>query len=336
MPTTRKPWDKYLEPPGQRPPGAPAQGAAAQGAAAQVLVLPAPEDRSLTALPLVRNWLFAPDRSRLKWRRVEQTITHQGRPLRQAITVGLPDTKKGFGVLTTRHQRAIFVLQRLWQQQGGRVVEREGRRVGLVRASSWELEEALFGAHGGRQKKLVRHIIHELNAIPIHFDGLPLPDGTIAEIAVSGLVNGYIFGGQRDISGQQLGLPWAEIELHPWVIAAWEAQDVKPLDLKVLDQLSSDLARLLYPKLDWLLSRHERAEFRLLGLVDRLGLTDSKLRQPAYRRRQFARVAKELSGAPLSAGGALRVSIQAVQQGGDDKLVARRTKPKKPSGPRPV
>ena len=327
----KKPWDKYIAPTEEQP-----EQPELQEPSADVLVLPAPEDRSLTALPLVRNWLFAPDRSRLKWRRIEQTITHEGRPLRQSITIGLPGTKKGFGILTARHQRAIFVLQRLWQQQGGRVAERDGRRVGLVRATSWELEEALFSAHGGRQKKLARALIHELNSIPVHFEGLPLPDGTIAELAVSGLVNGYIFGGQRDIAGQQLGLPWAEIELHPWVIAAWEAQDVKPIDLRVLDQLSCDLARLLYPKLDWLLSRHERAEFRLLGLCDRLGLADKQLGQRAHRRRKFERVAKELSGAPLTAGGRLRVSIQAVNQGDDDKLVGRRVGKKKPSGPRLV
>jgi len=340
---SEKPWDKYTQKPHQRPrssdkddtPQQPAPAPADEPLpvqrTAEVVTLPAPEEASLTALPLVRHWLFAPDRSRLKWRRFETTITHEGRPLKQRVTVGEPDSKVS-GVLTARHQRALFVLQELWQRQGGRVALQGGHRVGLVCASSWELEEALFGAHGGRQKKLARALIHELNAIPVHFEGIPLPDGSVGELYLTGLVHGATFAGRTNRSGDQLGLPWAEITLSPWLLRAWENEDVKPIDVRVLDQLSSDLAQLLYPKLDWLLSRHDRAEFRLQGLVERLGLADKQLHQRAYRRRKFERVAAELTGAPLTAGGHLVAALEATHCGEDDKLVAHRKGSRRPRG----
>lgn len=322
MADPKRPWDKHIAK------DAPAKEAEVEPIVptADVVVLPSPEDRSLTALPLVRHWLFAPDRSRLKWRRFEQTITHNGKRLIQRITIGEPDSKIS-GVLTARHQRALFALQDLWQRQGGRIARQGQHRVGLVSVSSWELEEALFGAHGGKQKRMCRALIHELNAIPVHFEGIPLPDGEIGDFYMSGLVHGAIFAGRSDGSGRQLGMPWAEITLSPWLLRAWEEEDVKPLDLRVLDQLSSDLAKLLYPKLDWYLAGHRQVELKLLGLVEKLGLTNAQMRQRAYRRRKFEIVAKELTGAPLSSGGLLQVRIEESSAADDDKLFATKALP---------
>ena len=325
----KRPWEKYSQTPQIEPVEAsePKEALSPEPAqpTAEVVVLPTPENenQTLTALPLVRHWLFAPDRSRRKWRRFEQTITHNGKRLRQRITVGEPDSKIS-GVLTTRHQRALFVLQALWQAQGGRVARQGNRRVGLVTCSSWELEHALFGAHGGKQKRMARALIHELNAIPVHFEGIPLPDGSIGDLYLTGLVQGALFAGRRGESGKQLGMPWVEITLSPWLLEAWEKEDVKPLNIGVLDQLSSDLAKLLYPKLDWLLAKHERAELALEGLVEKLGLANARMRQQAYRLNKFRPVAAELSGAPLSSGHHLQVTIEPTADGRDNKLVAVR------------
>jgi hypothetical protein len=287
------------------------------------------DDLALTALPLVRNWLFTPDRSRLKWRKLESTVQHEGVEIEQSITIGEPNSKIS-GVLTTKHQRAIFVLQRLWEEQGCRVVEDRGHRVGRVSVSSYVLENALFGSHGGRQKKLTKALIHELNAIPLHFKGFILPDNTVGELYLSGLIHGAMFTDRKGASGRQIGMPWAEITISPWLLAAWEKGDLKPIDLKTLDQLSTDLAKLLYPKLDWLLSKHDKVEYNLLGLCERLGLTNAELSRRSRRHRKFASVATELTGAPLSSGGMLVVEIEECLKSSDYKLVATRKGKKKP------
>ncbi len=313
MSSPKKPWDKY------RAPLEPEEKQEEPSEEGTALVHYEGED-SLQALPVVRHWLFAPNRTR-------QSVRHVELPGGEAITIGDDDAEenRGYGVLTVKHQRAIFALQQLWQQQGARTMGRGRDRVGLVTASSYALEMLLFGKHGGRQQKMVRKLLQELASIPVKFRVRVEEEADVfGEIRVTGLLQGAAVVGETDGSGRQLGLPWVEIRLGSWIIDAWATKDLKPLRLDTLDQLSSDLAKLLYPKLDWYLSTHARVELRLMGLVQKLGMTNRELQRRSRRRRAFTTVAKELSSAPLSSGYRLHVEVEPTADDEDDKLVASR------------
>jgi len=309
---------------------------------AEVIKLPTPanKDHSLCAVPLTRHWLFAPDRTKLRVRRFEVEVVHQRRHFTQSITIGdtLAASDKGYGVLTTRHQRMLFALQQVWQDQGGRMIKWDGRRQGMVSVSSWTLEELMYGNHGGQQKRLVRRAVQELASIPVRVENFIGPDGHIHTLDVTGLIGGVEFASSRRGDGQQLGFPWVEIPLGSLITSAFEASAVKPLNMEVLRNLKRDTSALLYPKLDHHLSTNEGVELRLDGLVEKLGMTAQQLRQRSHRRRQFKSALDELQGQPLSREGhTLDVRLEPTADKTDDKLIAERRrvagKCRKPSEP---
>jgi len=334
-PTTdeQRPWAKYIR-----------ASDAADGGASEInqeqeptrepmaevirLSIPADDTHALVAVPLIRHWLFAPNRTKSRLRRLQVDVAHRGERIVQSITIGdrLASRSKGYGVLTTRHQHALFVLQQLWQEQGGRMVRWNGLRSGSVSASSWQIEELLYGSHGGRQKDMVRQIVQELASIPVKIENYIRPDGTIGTLDVTGLISGAVFAeSRRTKGGQQLGFPWVEISLGPMITLSFDLAAVKPINLDVLRSLKRDTSALLYPKLDYYLATNEGVELRLDGLVDKLGMTSKELRQRGRRRRQFKSALVDLQGRPLSKKGyVLDVRLEPTNDGRDDKLIAER------------
>jgi hypothetical protein len=283
-------------------------------------------DNALVAVPLVRHWLFAPDKTKARIRAFTIDVKHKGERLVQSFRIGDPTAPpgKGYGILTVRHQRALFALQELWQQQRGRMVLWEGRRQGMVNATSWEIEDRLFGTHGGRQKAMVRQVIQELASIPVAIKNYISPEGEVTDIETTGLISGALFSqSRRKTNPSQMGFPWVEIMLGDIITRAFEISAIKPLNLRVIRSMR-DTAALLYPKLDYMLQGSPSVSFRLPTLVRNLGLSGEIQRQPARRRRLFTSTADELSGQPLSKSGTtLRVHVaQGAAADGEDLLIA--------------
>lgn len=296
---------------------------------AEVIKLPTPANQAhaLCAVPLTRHWLFAPDRTKVRVRRFEVEVMHQRRHLKQSITIGdtLAAPDMGYGVLKVRHQRMLFALQQVWQDQGGRMIRWDGRRQGMVSVSSWVLEELMYGSHGGQQKRLVRRSIQELASIPVMVSNFIGPDGHVHNLDVTGLIGGVEFASSRRGDGQQLGFPWVEIPLGSLITSAFEASAVKPLNMEVLRSLKRDMSALLYPKLDHHLATNDGVELRLDGLVEKLGMANNELRQPNRRRRAFMSAVDELQGLPLSREGyTLDVRLEPTADKADHKLIAER------------
>lgn len=266
---------------------------------------PATGDTVLVAVPVIRHWLFAPDRTKARVRKFCVDVKHRKKRVTQTFCIGDPTAPegKGYGVLTTKHQKALLVLQELWQEQRGRMALWQGRRQGFVSASSWDLEERLFGSHGGRQKTMVRQLIQELASIPVAITNYIGPNQEIQDVDMTGLISGAMFGQSRKkTSPNQLGFPWVEIALGDVVTQAFEMSAIKPLNLAAMNNLR-DIAALLYPKLDYLLSHNEEVNFRLPTLVSNLGLTGEVERHRSRRRRLFTPAAAQLDGLPLSIRG---------------------------------
>ena len=297
---------------------------------AEVIRLPTPENAShvLTALPVVRHWLFAPDKTTLRYREFVHETSYRGKDIVQKICIGdkiAAERGEGYRVFTTQTQRALFGIQHLWQTQGGRLVNINGKRFGSVCCSSWQLEAALFGSHGGRQEKLIRYLVQQLAAVPLKIENYVDQDGNISTLDVTGLLFGE-FASSRRAANNQIGFPWIEMVVHPLLVSAFERKEVKPIDLEVLRGFKSDIAALLYPKIDHHLATHASVEMRLDGLVDKLGLSGKQLGQKSYRLRKFVEPVGELSGKPTSSGGTLSVEIQPTADGGDWKMVARQVR----------
>lgn len=284
-------------------------------------------DSALVSVPLVRHWLFAPERSKLRYRELKIQTSHNQQKIVQTIRIGDAFARSGnsYGILKTRHQKLLFAMQDLWQKQGGRTAIVNGVRQGRLCASSWDLEQAMFGAHGGEQKRLIRAMVQQLSSIPVCIENYIGPDGEVFDLDISGLVLGAEFRTSRRRSGAtQMGFPWAEIYFSSVITRAFEQQAIKPVNLRVLGQLR-DIATLLYPKIDCLLASNPETEMRLDGLVEKLGLSGSQLVEKAYRRRRFQPIVKELNDQPLSKEGySIKAKLVPTKDGRDYKLVAER------------
>lgn len=294
-----------------------------------VIHLPRPsnDEHGLAAVPLIRHWLFAPDGSKLRHRDFYVHTEHRGRRLVQRIRIGdrFSEPGTGYGVLKARHQRMLFALQDLWQKQGGRLAIVDGARIGVVRGSSCDLEARLFGSHGGQQKRIVRALVQQLASIPVEITNYIGQDGEVHDMDITGLLDGATFCRTRH--GGQRGAPWIEIYLSAIITRAFDAKSIKPVNLRVLNEFRSDLAALLYPKIDYYLAANPETEMRLDGLVAKLGLSGNQLHQLKYRMRKFAPVVAELNGKPLSKEGyIIEAKLVPTSDGLDYKLVARRKK----------
>lgn len=290
---------------------------------AEVIRLSAPTNQShvLTALPVVRHWLFAPDRTTLRYREFEHQTQVCGKDITQKICIGdkVAAAGKGYGVLTTRHQQGLLAIQHIWQIQGGRLVNLNSKRFGTVSCSSWQLEEALFGSHGGRQVQLVRQVVQEVASIPVKIENYVDHDGHLATLDLTGFIHGRFASSRRVSEG-----PWVEMLIDPLLVTSFERNEVKPIDLEILRGFNSDIAALLYPKIDYMLASHERTELRLDGLVKKLGLTAKRLREKSYRHSKFEGSVNELNGKALSHGGELVVRLEPTADGEDFKIVAEK------------
>lgn len=295
--------------------------------AADSLGLSAPVgETTLVAIPMVRHFLFAPDRTKHSVRHFNVECKHRGQRLVQAFRIGDAHAApgKGYGVLTVRHQKALFALQEIWQQQSGQMVHWRGRRLGLVKVTSWQLEDRIFGTHGGRQKQMLRQVLQELTSIPVAIKNYIDADGEVTDVDMTGLLAGAFFSqSAKGSKGQRRSGAWVEIVLGEVLTRAFEMGNHKPLALRVMDDMP-DIPALLYPKLDYLLCDKTEVRYRLPTLVQNLGLTGQIERQPSRRRRLFSAAASELDGKPLSKPG--RVLYVRVAQGaaadGEDLLIA--------------
>jgi hypothetical protein len=285
---------------------------------------PVDVDQEIMALPVIRNWLFAPDNTQLRYREFETPIEHKGQVITQKVKIGYRWLRRtdGYGILTARHQRALFALQALWQDQGGNLVEISGKPHGIVAGSSWELEKRIFGDHGGRQKEILRHILAGLAGIPITIENYIFPDGKVGKLEISGLLQGYEFHSEKT----EDPMPWVGIILSSLVTHAFDTSAIKPLNLRILAKLGGSPAALLYPKVDHLLSNHPRTELRLDHLAERMGMMGTKqMSQAGYRARKFAPYVEALDGLPLSKKGfVIEAQLEPTADKKDHKISATR------------
>jgi hypothetical protein len=280
---------------------------------------PCSGETTLVAIPMVRHWLFAPDKTKRHTRSFNVKTKHKGKRVMQTVRVGDFNAapNKGYGVLTTRHQKALFAIQEIWQEQRGQMVALGSSHHGFVATTSWQLEERIFGSHGGRQSAMVRQLLQELASIPVAITNYIDADDTLCDIDMTGLLCGVNF---KKGAKTQKGGVWVEILLGELLTRAFQLSSIKPLALKVINGLAGDVAPLLYPKFDYMLYRCDELTFKLPTLVNTLGLMGEIQRKPSKQRTLFQKAAHELTGRPLSKPGRtlrVRVAHGEAADGGD-------------------
>ena len=218
-------------------------------------------------------------------------------------TVEIEHTHRG--TLTTKDQKVLLALVKVWEDAGRpltyvflsryRLCQILGLKWGTSANTSLvdslrrlagvtlTFKQSFTDANGQTDEELSFHILNELKLVTRREKG---KDGkTIIKTE-----KGYF-------------------EFHHRIIGNIIRNYSKPVLLNVVLSIENDIAQLLYSYVDRILTNTNRYEWRTENVFKELALEGKDYHKPSVRKRALERAIEELNGKRLSSGGLLKVEI---------------------------
>lgn len=209
------------------------------------------------------------------------------------------------GTLTTKDQKVLLALVKIWEDAGRpltfvflsryRLCQILGLKWGTSANTSLEesldrlagvtltFKQSFTDASGETEEKLSFHILNELKLVTRR---------------------GKDKDGKTVIKSEK-----GYFEFHHRIIGNIIRNYSKPVLLDVVLGIENDIAQLLYSYIDRILSNTTRSEWRTENIIKDLALEGDEYRYQSRRKRILERAIEELNGKPLSSGGILKVTI---------------------------
>lgn len=209
------------------------------------------------------------------------------------------------GTLTTKDQKVLLALVKIWEDAGRpltfvflsryRLCQILGLKWGTSANTSLEesldrlagvtltFKQSFTDASGETEEKLSFHILNELKLVTRR---------------------GKDKDGKTVIKSEK-----GYFEFHHRIIGNIIKNYSKPVLLDVVLSIENDIAQLLYSHADRILSNTTRYEWRTENIIKDLALEGDEYRYQSRRKRILERAIEELNGKPLSSGGLLKVTI---------------------------
>lgn len=210
-----------------------------------------------------------------------------------------------YGTLTTKDQKVLLALVKIWEEKGRPLsfVYLSRYRLAQILRRTWndtlnasledslqrlasvtlEFRQAFFDASGQTEEKLSFHILSELKLVTRR------EKGTDGKITIKN-EKGYF-------------------QFHNRIIGNIIRNFSKPVLLDVVLSIENDIAQLLYSHADRILANTNRYEWRTENIIRELALEGEEYRYQSRRKRILEGAIKELNGKPLSSGGILKATI---------------------------
>jgi hypothetical protein len=115
-----------------------------------------------------------------------------------------------------------------------------------------------------------------------------------------------------------------QFQFHRQLLASLHAHHTTPLFLDTVLSFRSEIAQLLYPRLDLLLADKKHYERRTRELFEDLGLEGETYRHRSARKRVLERALLELQGVPLTTGRIVAATVEPTRDNLDFKLVVHK------------
>ena len=209
------------------------------------------------------------------------------------------------GTLTTKDQKVLLALVKIWEDAGRpltfvflsryRLCQILGLKWGTSANTSLEesldrlagvtltFKQSFTDASGETEEKLSFHILNELKLVTRR---------------------GKDKDGKTVIKSEK-----GYFEFHHRIIGNIIRNYSKPVLLDVVLSIENDIAQLLYSHADRILSNTTRYEWRTENIIKDLALEGDEYRYQSRRKRILERAIEELNGKQLSSGGLLKVTI---------------------------
>ena len=121
-----------------------------------------------------------------------------------------------------------------------------------------------------------------------------------------------------------------QFQFHRQILRNLEENYTTPIFLATVLSFRSEIAQLLYVRLDLLMADKNHYERRSQELFEELGLDSETYRHPSARKRVLERALRELEGSAVTTGGVLSTRIEKTQDGTDYKIVIHKNFTQKP------
>ena len=250
--------------------------------------------------------------------RVERTLTDaDGNKRTVAVTVGLLNGKE-IGVLRTFDLKVFYVLLRHWQ-------ELDKPSDGPVPFVIHDLAHRLNLSWSGRTSAMLKASLERLRFIPLKWENSYFSkDSDVTETVLNGFTILSHLTLHERTKGQGAPTTKCAFQFDDRIVKNIQQNYSKPLRLNEMLTLTSELALMLYTRLDLWMSKTTSLEKTLTNLVVELGLDPKTYPYPSQRKRLFAPPVSELQGRALSTGVVARAEIVPTAAGDDFKLVVRK------------
>lgn len=218
-------------------------------------------------------------------------------------TVEIAHTYKG--TLTTRDQKVLLSLVKIWEEAG--------RPLTFVFLSRYRLAQILGLEWGKTANTLIEESLERLNSVTLTFKESFTDASGKTEKKLSFRILSELFLATREEKAadgkEKIKAEKGYFQFHQRIISNIIHNYAKPVLLDVVLSIGNDIAQLLYSHADRVLSNATRYEWRTENIVKDLALEGKDYHKPSIRKRIFERAIAELNGKPLSSGGLLKVTM---------------------------
>ena len=230
-----------------------------------------------------------------------------------------------YGYPTTQTQEYWYAFQKLWHES----LTKETGRIEFSRRQV--IEDVLGKTYGRDTRKALDLSINQLGSTRFEFDYVfyeKESDTTHRELRKFHLiVDEHLTTRKR---GNEIIHEKCFVTLHSLIVSNLRCGYFKPILLSVVSQLKSDVARLLYRKLDSQFSHYTKYEISTERFFREHALEGGEYRYPSARKRLLEKAIQELVGKPTSSGAVIaKYEIARTADGKDWKLVVRASKEKR-------
>ena len=234
----------------------------------------------------------------------------------------IPSAKYGYPTLEA--QEVWYAFQYLWHDSPTKdLLTEEAGRVGFSRK---QVIEGVLGKSYGRnqRKSFDRHVL-QLATTHYQFNYAfydKEKDEWHREIKGFNLIRDYHLTERKN--RYEVIHDKCFVVLHPLVVSNLRCGYFKPVLLSVVSQLRSDIAKLLYRKVDSHFAYYAKYEISTQRFFRENGLVGGEYHQPGRRKRLLEKAIQELVGKPTSSGAVIsKHEFARTVDGKDWKLIVR-------------
>jgi len=205
-----------------------------------------------------------------------------------------------YGYPTVQTQEYWYALQYLWYQEGcptSGVVEFSRRQI---------LENVLGKRYGKKQVEALNLALLQLAYTGFAFDYVfydKNEDTTYSEVRHFHIVSDLSLTKKK--SREEVIHEKCSVTLHPLIISNLKSGYLQPVILSVVSNLKSDIARLLYRKVDSHFAHYPTFKMSTARFFREHAIEGNEYHKPSRRKRLLEKAAKELIQKPTSSGGTI-------------------------------